>query len=171
MLAVARARCGSSRGEDVAVDEVAGATADRAAIGVLGGDAVVHHQATGAHRVVQLLEVEAQVGMADVFEHADADHLVETAVARQVAVVEQLQGDLVFQAFGLDPLAPQLELFLAEGDAVDLDAELTRRQARQTTPAAADVEQALARLQAQLAAQVAQLGLLRGRWSSLPVSK
>lgn len=123
---------------------------------------MVHHQATGAHRVVQLLEVQAEVGVADVLEHADTDHLVEAAIARQVAVVEQLQGDPVFQALGPDPFLAQRQLFLAQGDAGDLDAELASGQARQAAPATADIQQLLARLQAQLATQVAKLGQLRG---------
>jgi hypothetical protein len=46
----------------------------------------------------------------DVFEHADADHLVETPVLRQIAVVEQLQLDLVLQPFGFNALAGQGQL-------------------------------------------------------------
>ena len=98
--------------------------------------------------------------MADVLEHADAHHLVVSAVTRQVAVIQQLQRHLVFQALGLDPLATELELLLAEGNAVHLHAKFSRGQARQPAPAAADIEQLLARLQPQLAAQVAQLGQL-----------
>ncbi len=51
--------------------------------------------------------------MTNVFEHADADNLVEAAVLRQIAVVEQLQFDLIFQTFGLDPLLRQRQLLLA----------------------------------------------------------
>ncbi|MDT4861222.1 hypothetical protein FQZ97_958190 [compost metagenome] len=49
----------------------------------------------------------------------------------------------------------------AEGDAIHLDAELASGETRQATPTAADIQQAFARLQTQLAAQMAHLGLLR----------
>ena len=98
--------------------------------------------------------------MADVLEHADADHLVEAAVLRQVTVIQQLQGHAPFQTFLGHALQAQLQLRLAEGDAVDLDVELARGKTRQAAPAATDVEQPVTRLQAQLATQVAQLGLL-----------
>jgi hypothetical protein len=50
----------------------------------------------------------------DVFEHADADHLVETTVLRQIAVVEQLQLDQVLQPFLFNALAGQGQLLLAQ---------------------------------------------------------
>src|SRR5690606_4173608 len=111
-------------GEDVAVDELAGATPDRAAVGVTRGDAVVQHQPAGLYRAEQALTVQRQVGVADVLEHADADHLVETAVLRQVAIVQQLQGHALFKPFLDHALAAQLQLRLAEGDAEHLGAEL-----------------------------------------------
>ncbi|MNP40994.1 hypothetical protein D3C76_1346700 [compost metagenome] len=83
---------------------------------MLGGDAVVHHQTTFAHGTEQTLRVQRQVGMADVLEHADTDHLVEAAILRDVAVVENLQLHLVLQTFVLDPLAAELELLFAQGD-------------------------------------------------------
>ncbi|MNN36494.1 hypothetical protein D3C81_1503930 [compost metagenome] len=147
-------------GKHVAVDELAAAAADRPTIGVLGGDAVVQHQAAGSDGLLQGAEVQWQVGVADVLEHADADHLVEAPVRRQVAVVLQLQLHAILQALGRHPLARQLELLAAEGDAVDLGTELTGGKARQPTPAATDVQQPLTGLQTQLAAQVTQFGLL-----------
>ncbi|MNG05849.1 hypothetical protein D3C84_890630 [compost metagenome] len=83
---------------------------------MLGGDAVVHHQTTFAHSTEQTLRVQRQVGMADMLEHADTDHLVEAAILRNVAVVENLQLHLVLQTFVLDPLAAELELLFAQGD-------------------------------------------------------
>ncbi|MNR27114.1 hypothetical protein D3C85_1443690 [compost metagenome] len=60
------------------------------AIHMLGGDAMVHHQATLSHRTEQALAVQRQIGMADVLEHTDADHLVEAAILRQITIVEDL---------------------------------------------------------------------------------
>jgi hypothetical protein len=128
---------------------------------VLGGDAVVHHQPAFAHRTEQLLAIQRQVGVADVLEHADADHLVEAAILRQVAVIENLQVDLVGQALGLDPLPAEFQLLLAQGDAEHLGAILTGGKTRQPAPTAADIEQVVTGLQPQLAAQVIELVLLR----------
>ncbi len=122
---------------------------------------MIHHQPARAHGIEQALAVQRQVDVADVLEHADADHLVETPIARQVAIVHQLQRHLTGQALGRHPLAPQFQLLLAEGDAVHLNAELASGIARQSAPAAADIQQPLAGLEPQLAAQMAQLGLLR----------
>jgi hypothetical protein len=85
---------------------------------------------------------------------------VETAVLRQVAVVEQLQVDLVLQAFGLHPLPGQGQLFLAQGNPKHLDPEFPRRKPRQPAPATSHVEQILTRLQPQFAAQMAKFVLL-----------
>ena len=74
--------------EHVALDKLAGSTAYGAAVGVLGGDAMVHHQAAFTHCAEQGPAVLRQVGVADVFEHAHAHDFVETTVLGQVAVVE-----------------------------------------------------------------------------------
>ncbi|MNH14702.1 hypothetical protein D3C79_742990 [compost metagenome] len=147
-------------GKYVALDKTTGATPDRSSIGVLGGNAVVHHHAAFAHCPEQPLAIQRQVGMADVFEHTDTHYLVEAAVLGQVTVIKNLQLHLPFQVFGLDPFTGQLELLLAQGDAEHLGAELPRRIARQPAPATTDIEQVVAFLQAQLAAQVLELVLL-----------
>ena len=100
------------------------------------------------------------VGEADVFEHLDlADGVI---LADDVPVVLELQGDLVGQALAFDLGAAVVELGLGQGDAVDGDAVVPGRPARQAGPAAADVEQLLARLEAQLAADPVQLLFLGG---------
>ena len=53
-------------------------------------------------------------------------------------------------------------LILAQSDAQHLDAILSSRVKRQAAPTAADVQQAVARLEPQLAADVFQFALLRG---------
>lgn len=158
-------------GEYVLLDELASAATDRTPVGVLGGDAMVHHQPALSHGAEQRLAVLLKVGMADMFEHADADHFVEAAVLGQVAVIQQLQFDLTLQAFGLDPFPGQGQLRLAQGDTEDLGTELPRGVSRQTTPAAPDVQQVIAWLQSQLAAKMTEFGLLGLLKVSLPVSK
>lgn len=127
---------------------------------MLGSDAMVHHQAAFAHRTEQPLAVQLEVGVANMLEHADADHLVEATILGQVTVVEDLQVDLVSQALLLDPLAAQLQLLLAQCDAKHLGAILTGGEARQPAPATTDIQQVIPSLQAQLAAQVVELVLL-----------
>lgn len=75
----------------------------------------------------------------------------------EVTVVAQFNGDEILQALRADALARVLELLLAERDAVRTDAMFSCRPAHERAPAAADVEQAFASLQAQLAADVLQL--------------
>ena len=152
-------------GENVALDEIPGAAAHGASVGVLGGDAMVHHQSAFAHRAKQGFAVLRQVGVADVFEHAHAHHFVETTVLGQVTVIEQLQVHLIVQALGFHACLGQGQLLLAQGDAEHLYPELPRRIPRQPAPTTADIKQILPRLQAQLAAQVAEfvlLGLIDG---------
>jgi hypothetical protein len=79
-----------------------------------------------------------------VFEHADADDLVEHGIARQVAVIDQLDADPILQALRGDPLPAVLVLVAAQRDAVGGDAVLPRRPEDECAPAAADVQQPLA---------------------------
>ena len=91
---------------------------------------MVHYQAAFTHGAEQGLAVLRQVGVAHMFKHAHAHHFVETAVLGQVAVVEQLQVNLIFQAFGFHPLPGQRQLLLAQGDTKHLDPEFPRRKPR-----------------------------------------
>src|SRR5690606_38631249 len=104
-------------GEYVAADELASAVAHRPAIDMPRRDAVVYQQINGAHYFRELPAVLQQFGLADVLEHADADHLVELAVPGQVAVVHQLQLHLPLQTLGSHAFATELDLLTAEGDA------------------------------------------------------
>ncbi|MNL67573.1 hypothetical protein D3C87_1921720 [compost metagenome] len=69
-------------GEYVLPNEITGTAPHWTAIGVLGGDPVVHNQAALLHRAEQGFAVLGQVGVTDVLEHAHADHFVETPVLR-----------------------------------------------------------------------------------------
>ncbi|MNF69568.1 hypothetical protein D3C84_514550 [compost metagenome] len=134
---------------------------------------MVHHQAALFHRAEQGFAVLGQVGVAHVFEHANADDFIESTVLRQIAVIEQLQFNQVLQTFSLDPLSRQRQLFLAERDTKHLRPELAGRIARQPPPTAADIQKILAGLQAQLAAQMAEfclLSLLQGFAAGFEVS-
>ncbi len=93
-------------------------------------------------------------------EHAHAGDAVEGAVLH-VAVVLQADLNAVLQARALHALGGQVELVLRQRDAHALRAELLRRAQHQRAPAAADVEQALARLQLDLAQDVVDLLHLR----------
>ena len=140
---------------------------------MLGGNAVVHHQAAFTHCIGKDVAVLIQVGVPHVLKHAHADDFVEAAVLRQITVVEQLQVDLVLQAFGLDAFTAQCQLLFAQGNAKDLDPVLACGKTRQPAPATTNVEQILTRFQAQLAAQQAKLGLLsfiKGLFTGLEIA-
>src|SRR5690606_16388702 len=128
----------------VAPDELASPLPDLASIHMLGGDAMVHHQSAGFDLLVQDGEIAVQIAVADMLEHADTDDLVKILAARQIAVVQQLQSDPVLQPGLRRASVGQLELRLAQGNATDLDIIETGRVARQSTPAAAHIQQSLA---------------------------
>jgi hypothetical protein len=123
------------------------------------GDGVVEKEAAGSEEIAQLGEVGRPVREADMLEHANGGDLV--VLARYGAVVLQLDEDPVVQPEPPDLLAREIELSLRERDAVSLDPVMERRVADEAAPAAADVEKALAGLQAQLAADHVELGGLR----------
>ncbi|MCY1235775.1 hypothetical protein D9M72_484040 [compost metagenome] len=147
-------------GEHIFSNEFTGTAPHRTAIGVLGGDPVIHHQAALFHRAEQSLAVLREIGVAHVFKHADADYLVEAAILRQIAIVEQLQLDQVLQALRFYALPGQSQLLLAEGDTEHSRAKLSRSKTRQSAPTTPNIQQIFAGLQAQLATQMTELGLL-----------
>ena len=85
---------------------------------------------------------------ADMLDHADADHPIKRAL--DVAVVGQLELDLVGHARSLRPLVRELDLIGCERNAQYLAAEMAVEIESEPAPAAADIEQAHARLQPQL---------------------
>ena len=148
-------------GKDVALHEVAEAGAELMVAGAAGGDAVVQQQPARLEQAVDLGEVGRQLGPADMLEHAHRGDLVERLVVRKAAVVEQVHPYPPGQAALLDDLVDVGVLVAAEGDAARLHAVVLGRVQQEAAPAGADVEEALAFLQHQLAADVLQLGFLR----------
>ena len=144
-------------GEHVAADELAGTLTHLTAIHVPGCNAMVHHQATGLDLVIQDTEIAVQVGVADVFEHTDADHLVELLLARQIAIVSQLQPNMFGQPCGFAALLGQIQLGLTQGDTANLYPIVFRRMTGQAAPATSHIEQPLPGFQPKFAAQVIQL--------------
>ncbi|KIR13077.1 hypothetical protein PFLU4_58320 [Pseudomonas fluorescens] len=84
--------------------------------------------------------------MANMLEHANADHFVETTVLGQVAVVQQLQLDQILQALCLDPFPSQCQLRLAQGNPEDFGTELARSVTGQAAPPTSDIQQVVTRL-------------------------
>ncbi len=82
-------------------------------------------------------------------------------VLGQIEVVEEPHVDLAGQAQLGDLRAHVIELVLRQRDAARLDAVVLRGPEDQAAPAAADVEQGLAGLEHQLAADVIELLRLR----------
>ena len=84
--------------------------------------------------------------------HPDARHLVERAIA-DLAVVSNAHAYAPLQPRGGDPAPRKLRLGLRERHADALRAVMRGSVHDQRPPSASDVEQALARSQAQLAAR------------------
>ena len=78
-------------------------------------------------------------------EHADRDDPVELPF--ELAIIDQLELDMVGDAGLLGALAGDLQLLFRQGDAEHVDAGDLVQVERHAAPAAADVEHALARLQ------------------------
>ncbi len=106
---------------------------------------------------------------ADMLEHADRCDLVVLAVER--VVVAQLELDLVLQAEPLNLRLGEIELLLRQRHAVRLHAVVLRSVADQRAPAAANVEEALALREPQLAADHLQLVALRLREVIAPLDE
>ena len=143
--------------EDVAGQEGVG----RRGLGVQAGDAVVEEQPAGTQQRVHGARIGVELLAADVLVHADAGDLVERAVG-DLAVVADADLDAVGEAGGLDPLACELGLGLRERDADAVHAVVLGGVDQQRAPAAADVEQALALGQSELAADELELAFLGG---------
>ncbi len=122
-------------------------------------DAVVEDSAAGLQHAGDLARVLVDLRLADVLDHADAGDRIEAFLA-QVAVIHHPELDPVVHSGLARQLLRQLRLRLRERDAPDRGAVLARGVDRQASPAAADVEHALAGLQLELAADQLQLGAL-----------
>ena len=107
------------------------------------------------------------IGDADLLEHADRGDLVELAFHLRKVLQDDL--DPLLQAEARHLLARQRRLFLGQRHAGRLDAVMLRGMADQRAPAAADVEEAIARLQPQLAADHVELVRLRAGEIVVPV--
>ena len=141
-------------GEDVFFHPAVGATFG------LPGDGVQQHQPFGLQAAGHALEKAGRLLVADVFEHADADHLVEFRLRFEVEPVLQADFDPVGQPGGGHPLTCQCRLFLRQRDAHAAHAVLPGGTDQQSAPAAADVQQAFVRCQCELDQRVVDLGLL-----------
>ena len=149
--------------ENIFVDELAHAGAHLPVLQVACGDAVVQDQAARRQQTHDLAKVGVHVGLADVLEHADRRYLVERPRFRQVAVVAQFNAHPALQALGGDQLAHMRILVGRQRDAGRINAVMLGSPQQQRAPAGADVQETLARLEHQLAADVVELGLLRLR--------
>src|SRR5258708_22351043 len=138
-------------GEHITVDEAA-PRESRPLAGRPGpGDAVVQHAAARAYQPAQRREVLVELRRAHVFEHSDRADRVEGSVAH-VAVILHPDLDPILQS-GLSNCAPgPLGLALREGHADGAHAMVLRGVDDHAAPAATDIEQAHARLGAELAA-------------------
>src|SRR4029077_2371860 len=135
-------------GGDVAVDE---AVLVDGRAGVVGaGDAVIQHPAALLQLAVEELEVAGDIGLADVLGDADRADRVEVGLG-DIAVVHVADLGQVLKAFALDGRLRPGRLLRGQGYAERLDALVLGSVPDHAAPAAADVEQAHARLEGDLA--------------------
>ena len=132
---------------------------------------MVQQRPAGPQQTEQRLRVHVDLGFADVLGHADARDRVKRRL-RQLPVVLHADLDLLAEARLRDALARELGLRLGQRDADHLHAVLARGVDREAAPAAADVEHAHARRQAELARDQLEFRALRVlRASARPCEK
>ena len=139
-------------------------------VGALGAarDGVVQIEAARPQQPVHGAEIGRVIGDADLLEHADRGDLVELALHL---------GEVLAASISTRSCRPSRAIFSRASAAcssasvtpVRLDAVMLRGMADQRAPAAADVEQAIAGLQPQLAADHVELVALRAGEIVVPV--
>ena len=117
-------------------------------------------KATRTEQPVDRREVGTVVRQPDLLEHADRSDLVERSL--DMGVVPQLDRHAIVQAGALHTLLRIRILLFRQRNAVRAYAEVLGRMAQQRAPAAADVEEPLARLKAEFAADHIELVALGG---------
>lgn len=96
------------------------------------------------------------------FEHADADDLVVSALLLNITVIHRAHFNAAAEPACFDLLHTVVVLVGGQFDAHGVNTEMFRRVQDQFAPAATDIEKPLARLEAELAADETELGCLRG---------
>src|SRR6202158_2090612 len=139
-------------GKDVFLDEIADTAAQAFRAELILRDAVVENPSSGLEGAVYFPEVAREIMLADMLEHADAGDLVVRGVSRQIGVIEQLHPYAPAQAQLGDLRADVVVLILRERNAGGVDAVVLGGPEDQGAPAASNIEEFIARLQAELAA-------------------
>jgi hypothetical protein len=132
-------------------------------------DRVMKVESAGLEQAVNGTEVRGVIGGADTLEHADRGDLVEIALDQRI--VEQFNRYLFLEFEARDLVLGVGELLLGERDAERVDPEMPGGVTDERAPAAANVEQTIARLQAKLPADDVKLVLLRSRQIVVPVAE
>ena len=122
---------------------------------------MVEEQPARPQQPVHGVHVGVELGASDVLVHADARDLVERLLV-DLAIVEDAHLGAIAETGRCDTPARQLRLRLRQRHAECVHAVARGRVHHERAPAAADVEQALPRPQAQLAADQLELALLGG---------
>ena len=144
-------------GEDVTVDEAVLVVTLLAVIGTR--DRVIEHATERLELGVRECEVRRVVLATDVLGEPDRADGVELGLGH-VAVVAEAHLSAALEAALLDGVLGECRLLLGERDADRLDAVVLGGVHDHAAPAAADVEQGHARLQAELAADEIELVVL-----------
>src|SRR5260221_722437 len=119
-------------------------------------DTVVEENSVGSQQFACVFKIARELASTHVLEHADANQFVEAVAIVQVAVIAHFHPAPAIQAGPRYSLVSQLGLVATKRDAKGFYSVLLGGMDDQATPPAANVEQALARAQSQLAAQIAR---------------
>ncbi|EXI74854.1 MAG: hypothetical protein AW07_01465 [Candidatus Accumulibacter sp. SK-11] len=146
-------------GKDVLLDEVGAPAVAREEL-VTDGDALDDGTAIGCQQALERRKVRRPPAFADRLEHLDRDDVIELLRA-EVSVVAELDSRLVGNARHLQAFARELGLRRRQRQADDLQTGFTGSDFGEATPAAADLEDALARTRLQKLQDAPVLGELR----------
>src|SRR5438094_890373 len=136
--------------EHVAVDEFPRTQPHPMVVGIACRDAVIHDEPALGQQRADFREISLEMAQAHMLEHADARDLVENDLARDIAIVLQAHLAAALEPLLPNPLRGKFVLVSAERDAGRPGAVFLRRAKDERTPAAADVQKPLARLDQKL---------------------
>ena len=124
------------------------------------GDLMVEQHAVGLELVENLTEVGRIVLDADVLHHAQRADAVESGF-RHIAIIHETDFGEVLKAFAFDPFLAPRDLLVREGHADYVNAAPCGDDLH-GPPAAADIQQPVSGLEAELVEHQVELGFLRG---------
>src|SRR5579863_5906264 len=122
--------------------------------GRITGNSMIEEDAAGTQDLPGLLEIGGQERFSHVFKHTHADNFIEGIGLVDIPVITDLHAAAFCQSGLLDALLRKLRLWLAQRYAVGIYPIMLCGIENQSTPATADIQQPLTRMQAQFATEI-----------------